>query len=77
MQYKRQSAWNLIDNAIKEFDVIAKNWTVPSNVNRLKEIKLELETFKPSNKKFKIFHIQITTLLHINHYLLLPHKSKV
>jgi len=53
MQNTRKKAWNLIDRAVKEYDLLAKNWTVPANVKRLKNIKLELEAFKVAQQEIE------------------------
>jgi len=53
MQSTRQSAWNNIDNAINEYDILAKNWTVPANVKRLQDIKSELAAFKIAQQEIE------------------------
>ena len=53
MQATRLVAWNSIESAIKEYDVLAKNWTVPANVKRLKDIKSELEAFKVAQQEIE------------------------
>lgn len=53
MQKTRKSAWDSIDAAIKEYDILAKNWTVPANVKRLKEIKSELVAFNVSQQEIE------------------------
>jgi methyl-accepting chemotaxis protein len=53
MQSTRQSAWNNIDNAINEYDILAKNWTVPANIKRLKDIKSELAAFKIAQQEIE------------------------
>lgn len=53
MKVTRQAAWNFIENEIKEYDVLAKNWTVPANVKRLKDIKSELEAFKVAQQEIE------------------------
>jgi len=53
MKETRQSAWNSIESAIKEYDVLAKDWTVPANVNRLKEIKSELKAFRIAQQEIE------------------------
>lgn len=53
MQDTRQSAWNNIENAIKEYDILAKNWTVPANVKRLQVIKSELAAFKTAQQEIE------------------------
>jgi len=53
MQSTRQSAWKRIDNAINEYDMLAKNWTVPTNVKRLQDIKSELAVFKIAQQEIE------------------------
>jgi methyl-accepting chemotaxis protein len=53
MQSTRQSAWKRIDNAIDEYDMLAKNWTVPANVKRLQDIKSELAVFKIAQQEIE------------------------
>jgi len=53
MQSTRQSAWKRIDNAINEYDMLAKNWTVPANVKRLQDIKSELAVFKIAQQEIE------------------------
>lgn len=53
MQDTRMAAWNLIESSIKELDVLAKNWTAPANVNRLKEIKSELKAFRVAQQEIE------------------------
>jgi len=53
MQDTRMTAWNLIESSIKELDVLAKNWTAPANVNRLKEIKSELKAFRVAQQEIE------------------------
>ncbi len=53
MQSTRQSAWKRIDSAIDEYDVLAKNWTVPANVKRLQDIKSELAVFKIAQQEIE------------------------
>jgi len=53
MQDTRQAAWHSIESAIKEYDVLARNWTVPANVRRLKDIKSELEAFKTAQQEIE------------------------
>jgi len=53
MKSSRQSAWNRIDSAIAEYDLIAKSWTVPANVKLLQDIKTELAAFKIAQQEIE------------------------
>ncbi len=53
MQSTRLLAWDNIENAIKEYDILAKNWTVPANVKRLQDIKSELDAFKAAQQEIE------------------------
>ncbi len=53
MQEVRKSAWKAIESAIKEYDKLAKNWTVPANVKRLSDIKAELNAFKVAQQEIE------------------------
>lgn len=53
MQNTRQKAWNSMETAIKDFDILAKNWTVPTNIERLKSIKNELMLFKVAQQEIE------------------------
>ena len=53
MQSTRQLSWKSIDNAINEYDMLAKNWTVPANVKRLQDIKSELSAFKIAQQEIE------------------------
>jgi methyl-accepting chemotaxis protein len=53
MKKSRQNAWNNIERSIRGFDKMATNWTVPANINRLKEIKEELDHFKQAQQEIE------------------------
>lgn len=53
MKSVRKSAWNAIDGAIKEYDILATNWTDPANVQRLREVKSELHSFKAAQQEIE------------------------
>jgi len=53
MQSTRQKAWNSIELAIKEFDILSQNWTVPENIERLNTIKAELALFKTAQQEIE------------------------
>ncbi|MFT5814058.1 MAG: methyl-accepting chemotaxis protein [Psychroserpens sp.] len=53
MNISRQTAWKNIENSISGFDKMALIWTVPANINRLKEIKKELVFFKLAQQEIK------------------------
>jgi methyl-accepting chemotaxis protein len=53
MQSTRQSSWSVIDSAIAEYDVLAKNWTVPANVKLLQDIKSELAAFRIAQQEIE------------------------
>lgn len=53
MQNARKQAWNSMETAIKDFDILAKNWTVPTNIERLKSIKNELMLFKVAQQEIE------------------------
>lgn len=59
MKNNRTEAWASTESAIKDFDVIARNWTVPSNIQRLESIKSELALFKIAQQEIEsISHSQ-------------------
>ncbi|WP_085297425.1 HAMP domain-containing methyl-accepting chemotaxis protein [Cognaticolwellia mytili] len=53
MKEARKSAWIAIEKAIKEFDILAKSWTDPTNVKHLQDIKLALEAFKIAQQEIE------------------------
>ena len=53
MKDERLGGWNVIEHAIKEYEVLSKNWTVPENVQRLNKIATELDAFKAVQKKIE------------------------
>ncbi|WP_028865595.1 HAMP domain-containing methyl-accepting chemotaxis protein [Psychromonas aquimarina] len=53
MKSQRTQAWLNIDQAIKQYDILSKNWTVPANIQRLSTIKSELSTFKNAQQKIE------------------------
>jgi methyl-accepting chemotaxis protein len=53
MKEARKSAWISIEKAIKEYDILAKDWTNPANVKHLQDIKLALEAFKVAQQEIE------------------------
>ena len=53
MKNTRHEAWESIEVAIKDFDKLAKIWTVPANINRLQSIKTELVLFKTAQQEIE------------------------
>ncbi|MCP5076527.1 MAG: hypothetical protein GY951_00490 [Psychromonas sp.] len=53
MKSQRVQAWFAIEEALKEYDILSKNWTVPANVQRLNSIKSELSTFKNAQQEIE------------------------
>ncbi|MEY8215531.1 MAG: hypothetical protein RPR97_13740, partial [Colwellia sp.] len=53
MKNTRNVAWKSIESTIKEYDVLAKNWTVPANIRRLNDIKSELNAFKKAQQEIE------------------------
>ena len=53
MKESRQKAWASIDAAIKDFDMLAASWTVPENIKRLNNLKVELASFKTAQKEIE------------------------
>ena len=53
MKNTRNMAWESIESSIKEYDILAINWTVPANVRRLKDIKSELNAFKNAQQEIE------------------------
>lgn len=51
MKASRAQAWKNIDNATIKFDQYAKNWTVPENIERLKQMKGLLEEFRHAQQQ--------------------------
>ncbi|WDE04638.1 HAMP domain-containing protein [Thalassomonas viridans] len=46
MKANRQAAWQGIEQAVRQYDEFAKNWTVPANISSLREMKILLEEFR-------------------------------
>ncbi len=58
MQASRKKAWQNIDNAIKSFNKLSKNWTIPANVSLLKNLESTLEEFRLAQQEIEdISHI--------------------
>jgi len=67
---ERAKGWAQIDSALIEFEEFAKNWTVPKNVERLHEMKEQIEKFRVAqqevedishtNKNIHSFNILLT-----------------
>ncbi len=53
MKKSRKEAWDLIDSTVAEYDQLAINRTVPENIKRLKEIKLELSVLKQAQQEIE------------------------
>jgi methyl-accepting chemotaxis protein len=53
MKDTREKAWLSIEIAMKDFDVLANSWTVPTNIERLKRIKSELALFKTAQQEIE------------------------
>lgn len=53
MANARAEAWQSIEVSIAQFQQLAKNWTAPENVNRLKAIRQEMTIFKQAQKEIE------------------------
>ena len=59
MKATRKEAWDTIDNAMSDYDILARNWTVQANVDRLNDVKKELNAFKSAQQEIEnISHAQ-------------------
>ncbi|WP_299978838.1 methyl-accepting chemotaxis protein [uncultured Pseudoteredinibacter sp.] len=55
----RAEGWKLIDDSLSELNTLARNWTDPTNVRRLNEMKAEIEEFRVAQKEIEdIAHAQ-------------------
>lgn len=52
-QDERQQGWATIDDAMKQFDIFAQNWTDPVNVQHLKNMKGELYEFRQAQQEIE------------------------
>ena len=53
MRDARAAAWNTIEASIKQFQLLAKDWTVPANVKRLQDIRQTLVVFKQAQQEIE------------------------
>ncbi|WDE11417.1 HAMP domain-containing methyl-accepting chemotaxis protein [Thalassomonas haliotis] len=53
MRNARANAWQTIEASVKQFQQLARNWTVPANVQRLQTIRQELAVFKQAQQEIE------------------------
>ena len=51
---QRNNAWQEIDSALSKFSNFSQNWTDPSNVESLNQVKLELDGFRKAQKEVEV-----------------------
>lgn len=49
----RAAGWKLMDDSLKELDVLSRSWTDAANIKRLKDIKQTAEEFRQAQKEIE------------------------